>query len=139
MELVHQNLGVYPLWLCPLKPDDKSPLQSNNIQTPLVINVGVWGNKSANREAFLHANRLIETWLGQLGGKKWFYAHAYYTAKEFWSRYDKNWYDGLRAKYHALSLPSIYDKVHVTDVHDIHLKRGALRTLIGQAKIRISK
>ena len=44
---------------------------------------------------------------------KWLYAHAYYTEDEFWNIYDRKWYDALRVKYHATSLPSVYDKVKI--------------------------
>ncbi len=137
MEFIDANLQVYPLWLCPLKTDNRSPLQSNNINTPLVINVGVWGNQIASREAFLKANRLIETKLTELGGKKWFYAHSYYTRNEFWNSYDKQWYDNLRKKYNATSLPDVYDKISVKKEYEINLKRGATRAMWGRAKIRI--
>jgi delta24-sterol reductase len=138
MEFIDSNLQVYPLWLCPLKTDNKSPLQSNNISTPLVINVGVWGNQIASREAFLKANRQIETTLAELGGKKWFYAHSYYTRKEFWNSYDKQWYDNLRKKYNATTLPDVYDKISVKKEYEINLKRGATRAMWGRAKIRIT-
>jgi hypothetical protein len=47
-----------------------------------------------------------------LRGKKWLYAHAYYTESEFWSIYYRK-DDALRQKYHASYLPSIYDKIKV--------------------------
>ncbi len=137
MQFVNQELQVYPLWLCPLKPDDKSPLQSNNLPTPLVVNVGVWGNRTSSHDDFLAANRLLEHKLTELGGKKWFYAHSYYTEDEFWSRYDKRWYDELRQKYHATTLPTVFEKIRVKQRYDVDLKRGVYRTLFGRAKIRI--
>lgn len=137
MEFVDSTFGIYPLWLCPLKVDDKSPLQSNNLDTSLCINIGIWGNLMPSREAFLAANKSVERTLAKLGGKKWFYAHSYYTEKEFWSRYDKRQYDRLREKYHATTLPTVYDKIRVKDTYEIDLKRGAYRTLWGRAKLRI--
>ena len=137
MNFVDTSLHIYPLWLCPLKTDDKSPLQSNNLQTPLVINVGVWGNQVPSRKAFLAANKNIERKLYELGGKKWFYAHSYYTKEEFWRAYDKQWYDQLRRTYKATSLPDVYDKISVKEQHEINLKRGAYRTMWGMAKLRI--
>jgi hypothetical protein len=44
---------------------------------------------------------------------KWFYAHTYYGEQEFWNMYDRKWYDGLRQKYNATTLPSVYDKVKI--------------------------
>lgn len=138
MKFVNKKLNIYPLWLCPLKPDDKSPLQSNNIKTSLVINVGVWGNQIKPYADFLSANRMIEKKLMELGGKKWFYAHSYYTEKEFWNIYDKAAYDNLRRKYKATTLPNIFDKISVKKQYEVKLKRGAYRTMRGLAKIRIT-
>jgi delta24-sterol reductase len=134
---VHKRLNVYPLWLCPLKPDDKSPMQSNNIKTKLVINIGIWSGMLSNRKKFIEANRFIEELLIKLGGKKWFYAHAYYTQDEFWHIYDKKWYEELRKKYSAESLPNIYDKVVVKQVYKVNNKKGLIRTLLGLTKIPI--
>lgn len=44
---------------------------------------------------------------------KWLYAHTYYTEEEFWDIYDRKWYDDLRVKYHATTLPSVYEKVKI--------------------------
>ena len=105
----------------------------------MVINVGVWGSRIASYQKFLAANRLIETQLQKLGGKKWFYAHSYYPEQEFWSIYDKSKYDKLRAKYHATTLPNIFEKVTVTDRYPVNAKRGLLRTIFGTARLRIKE
>jgi FAD/FMN-containing dehydrogenase len=137
MQFVDKRLGVYPLWLCPLKPDSKSPLQSNNLDTPMVINVGVWGDRVKQHATFVKANRAIETKLKELGGKKWFYAHSYYTKQEFWQIYDEKRYAALRRKYHATTLPTVFDKIRVKDTYEVNFKRGLYRTIFGRAKIRI--
>ncbi len=137
MMFIDESLGVYPLWLCPLKPDKESQLQSNNLDTPIVINVGVWGSRIESYEKFIDANRLIETKLRELGGKKWFYAHSYYTENEFWKIYDEGWYKALRTKYHATSLPNIFDKIRVKDRYEINAKRGLYKTIFGRAKLKM--
>lgn len=138
MEHIEKTYGIYPLWLCPLKTDHRSPFQSNNLDTPKIINVGVWGNRVASYDDFLAANRDIEKTVARLGGKKWFYAHSYYPEKEFWQVYDKAGYDKLRRKYHATHLPTVYDKVTVRERFPIDLKKGAYRTMWGRAKLRIT-
>ncbi|KAI4719416.1 FAD-binding domain-containing protein [Aureobasidium sp. EXF-10727] len=115
IDYLDQNFGLYPLWLCPLKlnaPYPLSPKGKHYQQDSLkVINIGVWGPGPRNREDFIAANRAIETKTKQLDGLKCLYAHAYYTAPEFWELYDKQRYDSLRNKYHAQMLPSVFDKV----------------------------
>lgn len=137
MEFVDKELRIYPLWLCPLLPDSKSPFQSNNQATPMVVNVGVWGSRFDDYDAFVAANRLIEKKVRQLDGRKWYYAHSYYTEKEFWSMYDKAWYDKLRSRYHATNLPDIYEKVTATKRLAVNYKQGAIRAMTGRAKLEV--
>lgn len=115
IDYLDQNFNLYPLWLCPLKlnaPYPLTPKGKHYSQDKLrVINVGVWGPGPRNREDFIAANRAIEAKTKELDGLKCLYAHAYYTAPEFWDLYDKDSYDVLREKYHATLLPSVFDKV----------------------------
>ncbi|KAL0261774.1 hypothetical protein SLS55_003206 [Diplodia seriata] len=76
-----------------------------------LLNVGVWGPGPRKAEPFVKLNRELEAEVRRLGGFKWLYANAYYTEDEFWQIYDKSWYDGLRSKYKAETLPNVYDKV----------------------------
>lgn len=138
MRYVDQTLGIYPLWICPLAADTESPFMPNYLDTPLVINVGVWGDSLATYEAFYEANRSIEKNLAKLGGRKCFYAHAYYDEEEFWAIYGKERYDLLREKYHASYLPSTYDKIRVRETYPITMQRGLWRTFFNLAKLRVT-
>jgi len=138
MDFVDCELGIYPLWLCPLKTEgDQSEFQLKNMKTPMCINVGVWGNAMPNYDEFLRQNRILEQKLMELGGRKWFYAHAYYTEKEFWQIYNKNWYNKLRKKYHAEHLPSVFDKVVVKKKFKMNIGDGVRSALLGKAKLKI--
>ena len=124
------NLNVYPIWLCPLRLRRDSP-QSHyglhaelaNPNTPDLLNFGVWGPLSFDRRKAVRQNRALEQKVHQLGGKKWLYAHAYYTEEEFWANYDRKSYDALRERYAATYLPSVYDKVKV----DVDAEEAATR------------
>ncbi|KAG9676492.1 FAD binding domain-containing protein, partial [Aureobasidium melanogenum] len=115
IDYLDEEFNLYPLWLCPLKlnaPYPLTPKGNHYSQDSLrVINVGVWGPGPRNRTDFIAANRAIEAKTKQLDGLKCLYAHAFYTAPEFWDLYDKDHYDALRTKYHATLLPSVFDKV----------------------------
>ena len=115
-----RDLGIWPLWLCPLK---EMPSPSFHPSTTLpgpddtakpMLNIGLWGGGSKQLERFIEQNRALESNLTRLGGRKVLYAHAYYTEQEFWSLYDRGWYDDLRARYDATSLPTVFDKVKVS-------------------------
>lgn len=115
-----QAFGIYPLWLCPLKqsplptmhPYNANSVAADGTLKPL-LNIGLWGFGPQEHDAFVAANRDLESKLKELGGMKWLYAHTYYTEEEFWEMYDRKWYDDLRSKYDATSLPSAYEKVKV--------------------------
>lgn len=111
-----ERTGIWPLWLCPVKsaPEgERSFSQGNNIKDDILLDVGIWDMGPADSHAFIKLNRDFEAKVTELGGMKCLYAHAYYTEQEFWDIYDEKKYMELRRKYHAESLPSVYDKVKV--------------------------
>ena len=140
MNFIDQEYAMYPTGYCAVKAEPRSPLQFNSIEdTNMVFNVGVYGLRVEPYQKFVEVNKLIESKTTKLGGRKWFYAISYYSKKDFWKIYDKVWYDGLRQKYHATTLPDIYERIRVKETHEIHSKRAALRTLLGRAKLRIEE
>ena len=101
--------GFYPIWLCPLRMSDGSAGAVDS----MLLNFGVWGPGPRKSDKFVEVNRKLEQKVHELKGRKFLYAHAYYTEDEFWAIYDRKQYDTLRAKYHATYLPNVYDKVKV--------------------------
>ncbi|RYP78669.1 hypothetical protein DL771_000336 [Monosporascus sp. 5C6A] len=120
VDYVADNLEIWPLWLCPLKtppgPNFHPHLRSNGNGSGggEMLNFGVWGWGPKDRAEFVRVNRDLERKVSELGGMKWLYAHTYYSEPEFWAAYgNREWYEALRRKYKATSLPSVYDKVRV--------------------------
>ncbi|PWI68868.1 hypothetical protein PCL_01253 [Purpureocillium lilacinum] len=139
------QFGIWPLWLCPLKqtlpptfhpytgetePANTTTADGAAVAPKDVLNIGLWGWGPADHELFIKKNRALEDKLVQLGGRKWLYAHTYYSEDEFWRVYNdhggeggakasaedastKAWYEALRKKYHAETLPTVYDKVRI--------------------------
>ncbi|PYH47005.1 FAD-binding oxidoreductase [Aspergillus saccharolyticus JOP 1030-1] len=85
----------------------------NDNDEKYLLNFGLWAPSPYRGEAFIHQNRRLEHKVQALGGKKWLYAHTYYTEDEFWKIYDWRSYQGLREKYHAGYLPDLFEKVRV--------------------------
>ena len=139
MQYIDKEFGIYPLWFCPVKPAAKSPLLCNGLATPLAINIGVWGPQITSYSQFVKSNKSIEAKLQELRGKKWLYAHTHYTKKEFWKIYDKQWYDELRKKYVAETLPDLYEKTRVRQHYPVNAKRGLFKTIFGITKLRIQE
>ena len=120
IQYVDETVGLYPLWLCPLRLKGQLPLHPRNPYSipggpmeKILINVRVWGPGPSSHDRFVYVNRKLEQRVRQLSGTKWLYAHTYYTEADFWDIYDREWYDALRTKYDATSLPSVYDKVRI--------------------------
>ncbi|KAF2102758.1 FAD binding domain-containing protein [Rhizodiscina lignyota] len=124
-----QSFGIWPLWLCPLRQSRLPTLHPHNPETepdgkslkPL-INIGLWGWGPSNPREFIAKNRELEQKLRELGGMKWLYAQTYYGEDEFWQMFDRQWYEALREKYNAKSLPSVWNKVHV----DVEAEEAAI-------------
>ncbi|KAL1900429.1 hypothetical protein Cpir12675_000895 [Ceratocystis pirilliformis] len=118
MHYVANDFEIFPMWLCPL-PSVPGPTfhphttDKNGNAIPM-LNVGVWGMGPKDIYQCAHRNRDLEMKAVELRGRKVLYAHAYYTQEEFWKIYGKDWYDDLRKKYKATSLPTVYDKVKVS-------------------------
>lgn len=115
-----QRFGIWPLWLCPLRQSPYPTMhphlreaRSRNEPLEPMLNIGLWGESQARNENFVQANRELEAKLQELGGMKWLYAQVYSGEEEFWKDFDQQWYHALREKYHATSLPSVFEKVCV--------------------------
>jgi FAD/FMN-containing dehydrogenase len=135
MRWVDKRLSIYPLWLCPLQVDTQSPLLCSYLTTDTIVNVGVWG--LIGPEA-LAANHELEVEVRRLGGKKWLYAQSFYDEPTFWKIYDEpKTYKTLRKKYHAESLPTVYDKVHTTKQYPISVRRGVFFAMFGKNGLRV--
>jgi delta24-sterol reductase len=130
VEYLDKEFTHYPIWLCPLKQTGISAESPHGLMAEkpapnapdVLLNFGVWGPGPKGSQAFINLNRSLERKVDSFGGRKWLYAQAFYTKKEFSSIYDQNDYDALRTKYHASHLPSIYDKVKV----DIEAEQRAI-------------
>ncbi|GME45923.1 FAD linked oxidase [Neofusicoccum parvum] len=121
IDYTNETFDIWPLWLCPLKQSPSPTLHPHSLSAnetdgkpPLpMLNIGLWGKGPANHDKFVTLNRNLEDKLHELGGMKWLYAHTYYDEEDFWKDFDRQWYQSLREKYGATSLPSLYEKVKV--------------------------
>jgi FAD/FMN-containing dehydrogenase len=111
LDFFHREIGMSPVWLCPLRAQDTWPLY------PLepgrtYVNVGFWGTVPIPSGRLPeHHNRLIEREVARLGGHKSLYSTAFYTREDFWRHYDGETYRRLKKDYDPDSrLLDLYDK-----------------------------
>lgn len=129
LQYIDSELHIYPLWLCPLRPDKNTKLSPAFLDTKLIVNIGVWGQIPVGAD-FLKVNRNVENKIIELRGRKVLYAHAYYPRDEFWKIYDYIWYNALREKYSANSVfPDIHDKTKVSEKYKPSIFVGILKAL----------
>ncbi|WP_427914953.1 FAD-binding oxidoreductase [Ramlibacter sp. MMS24-I3-19] len=111
VDLVLEDLGIQPLWLCGLRGGcgAASPLFPLRAEASYV-NVGIWGRVRGAGDSS-SGNRRLETWVARLGGFKAPYAQCFLPSDEFDLAYDMAAYARLKSKYDPLGrAPHLYDK-----------------------------
>jgi len=117
LEFFHREVGIEPIWICPLKQRDPRARWPLYEFDPAItyVNVGFWssvpvapgGHPSDGR-----INRLIEAKVTELEGRKSLYSTAFYDRATFWSIYGGTDYPTLKARYDpAGRLLGLYEKV----------------------------
>jgi FAD/FMN-containing dehydrogenase len=112
LKFFQENIGIKPVWICPIHPlNSQTQYQLFKMQPDqLYVNFGFWDMVPSNKPAGYY-NRLVERKVFELGGNKSLYSNVFYTAEEFWTIYDKNYYQSLKNKYDpANKLNSLYNK-----------------------------
>ena len=117
LDFFHREVGIEPVWVCPLRQRDPSaswPLYEFDPEVTYV-NVGFWSTvplpEGVDPEEG-RVNRRIEEKVTELDGRKSLYSSAYYSPEEFWSIYGGEAYRCLKGAYDPQSrLLDLYDKV----------------------------
>jgi FAD/FMN-containing dehydrogenase len=117
LDFFHTEIGISPVWVCPLRLRDSGSGQRSWPLYPLepgttYVNVGFWSD-ALLREGMApdHHNRLIERKLMELDGHKSLYSTSSYTPEEFDALYGGQAYRRLKARYDpAGRLPDLYTK-----------------------------
>jgi FAD/FMN-containing dehydrogenase len=113
MDFFHREIGIEPVWLCPLKlrADKPWPLYPLH-PSKLYVNVGFWSTVDlAPGQPDGHYNRLIEEAVTAVGGHKSLYSTVHYSEEEFWRLYNGQAYEAVKREYDRdTRLPDLYDK-----------------------------
>ncbi len=116
LEFFHREVGIEPVWVCPLRKRDATdrwPLYELDAATTYV-NVGFWSTVAVPRDVDPgegRVNRRIEQVVTDLGGHKSLYSTAFYDRDEFARLYGGPTYERLRGAYDPQGrLPDMWTK-----------------------------
>lgn len=117
LEFFHREVGIAPVWVCPLKQRDPTarwPLYEFDPEV-LYINVGFWSTVPLHEGIDPQdgtVNRRIEEVVTALDGRKSLYSTAFYDRETFWSIYGGSEYERLKGVYDPeRRLRGLYEKV----------------------------
>jgi FAD/FMN-containing dehydrogenase len=102
LEFFHREIGIKPVWVCPVrKPDPEAKFDLYEMAPDvLYLNFGFWDSvESKVQMPKGHYNRMIEVKVAELGGRKSLYSESFYPEEEFWRTYNGEGYARLKAKY----------------------------------------
>jgi FAD/FMN-containing dehydrogenase len=117
LEFFHREVGIEPIWVCPLQQRDRSvrwPLYEFDPDV-LYVNVGFWSTvplPDGADPAQGRVNRRIEQVVTDLDGRKSLYSTAFYDRETFASIYGGDEYTRLKDLYDPRGrLRGLYEKV----------------------------
>ena len=117
LKFFHREVGIEPIWVCPLKQRDPSarwPLYEFDPEM-LYVNVGFWSTvplQDGVEPEEGTVNRKIEQVVTALDGRKSLYSTAFYDRDVFWSIYGGTEYARLKESYDPEGrLKGLYEKV----------------------------
>jgi FAD/FMN-containing dehydrogenase len=113
LEAFHRDIGISPLWLCPLRLRSERPWTLYPMKPgELYVNVGFWSSVPQRPGEPDAHNRRIEQLVSDLDGHKSLYSTVHYAEDEFWRHYNGPAYRALKQRYDPRGrLPDLYSKV----------------------------
>jgi FAD/FMN-containing dehydrogenase len=102
LEWFDREIGMRPVWLCPLKQRDPKAHWPLYEMAPeeTYVNVGFWGQVPLSvGQGPAHHNLLIEREVDRIGGRKSLYSTAFYDREDFDRLYGGVVYAGLKKAY----------------------------------------
>jgi FAD/FMN-containing dehydrogenase len=114
LEFFHREIGILPVWICPMRRYDAAvqfdlyPVEPGKI----FVNFGFWDAvRSPTKRPCGYFNRKIEEMVRDLGGIKSLYSESFFTREEFGRIYNGDAYERLKHKYDpGHRLKNLYQK-----------------------------
>ncbi len=102
LRFFHDEIGIAPVWLCPLRQRDPVVTWDLYALDPSTtyVNLGFWSSvEEKPGQQVGHHNRRIEEVVAELGGRKSLYSSSYYEEDDFWRTYNGGQYELLKKEY----------------------------------------
>ena len=116
LDFFDREVGISPVWLCPLRQRDPAQRWTLYEFDPgtTYVNVGFWSRVSLGPGETAQSgrvNRAIEREVERLQGRKSLYSTSFYTRDEFYALYGGAAYADLKKRYDPDErFPQLYDK-----------------------------
>ena len=107
------QVGIWPLWLCPIGPTPEAPRHVLFPRRPeWYVNFGFWDViRTREKRPRGEVNRRIEERVIALGGIKSLYSDSFFPEEEFWRCYGGAAWRRLKARYDPQgNFPDLYEK-----------------------------
>ena len=105
-----RNIPVRPVWICPMKSSSFTFDLYKTKPNSLYINFGFWKVIRSEQNPGYY-NRLIESEVDILNGRKTLYSDSYYTEDKFWELYNWKVFQNLKQKYDPdMKFKNLYEK-----------------------------
>jgi FAD/FMN-containing dehydrogenase len=100
LDFLHTEIGILPIWICPFRSYRQDVLYDLYALDPakVYINFGFWDTVPTSHEDGFF-NKKVERKAFDLKGKKGLYSTAYYDRETFWTIYNQERYNALKARY----------------------------------------
>ncbi|KAJ8306436.1 hypothetical protein KUTeg_016981, partial [Tegillarca granosa] len=112
LEVFHQEIEMYPLWLCPFKLYNlPGMIHPEGNQDEMYVDIGAYGAPKAAGYETVKSTRNLEAYVTKVKGFQMLYADTYLTREEFRAMFDHSLYDKMRKKLDCeKAFPEVYDK-----------------------------
>uniref|UniRef100_H3DJS5 Delta(24)-sterol reductase n=1 Tax=Tetraodon nigroviridis TaxID=99883 RepID=H3DJS5_TETNG len=109
----HQDVSVYPLWLCPfLLPPGRGMVHPEGQEAELYVDIGAYGEPKVKHFEATASTRQLEKFVRDVHGFQMLYADVYMSREEFWHMFDGRLYHKLRQELGCEeAFPEVYDKI----------------------------
>lgn len=114
IELFHEKVEVYPLWLCPFKlTPEPGMVHSRGNTEELFVDVGVYGVPGVKNFNPVETTRSIEAFVRKVHGYQMLYADTYMDETEFREMFDHSLYDVMRDRWDCkAAFTTVFGKVN---------------------------